>query len=95
VLAILRPSGALTLSLVLDSYVIRTANEHRCKINSCEGQALRDRSTGMACATDSGTVAFYTAPALEPSYSCIELVKHHCEPQRTRRSPVTDNNIID
>jgi hypothetical protein len=43
----------------------------------------------MACATDSGTVAFYTAPALEPSYSCIELIEYHSEPQRTRRKPMT------
>jgi len=34
-----------------------------------------------------------TAPALEPSYSCIELVEYHSEPQRTRRSPVTLSSI--
>jgi hypothetical protein len=46
-------------------------------------------STGMAYATDSGTVAFYTVPALEPSHSCIELVDYHSGPQCTRLSPVT------
>ena len=43
----------------------------------------------MACATKLGAVSFCTAPALDPSYSCIELVEYHSEPQRMRRSPVT------
>jgi len=47
----------------------------------------------MACATKLGAVSFCTAPALDPSYSCIELVEYHSEPQRMRRSPVTLSSI--
>ena len=43
----------------------------------------------MARASKLEAAAFLAAPALEPSYSCIELVEYHSEPQRTRRSPVT------
>jgi hypothetical protein len=43
----------------------------------------------MACATQLGAVSFCSASTLDPSYSYIELVEYHSEPQRMRRSPVT------
>jgi hypothetical protein len=44
----------------------------------------------MARATQLGAVSFCSASTLDPSYSYIELVEYHSEPQRMRRSPVTD-----
>jgi hypothetical protein len=43
----------------------------------------------MARATQLGAVSFCSASTLDPSYSYIELVEYHSEPQRMRRSPVT------
>ena len=38
-------------------------------------------------------MSFCSASTLDPSYSCIELVEYHSEPQRMRRSPVTLSSI--
>ena len=52
-----------------------------------KGGPLDVNDTGMARAIGQAAGTFLSAAALEPPYSCIELVEYHSKPQRMRALP--------